>query len=63
MKGMPHHGHEEQNRNRRCSKLSPVDVAFIRHWGERGFRHSVIANAFRIDQSHATNIINRRVWV
>jgi hypothetical protein len=53
---------EEQNRNRRCSKLEPIDIEFIRHWKGLGYGQKAIGLAFGVAQSHICRIYSGKVW-
>jgi hypothetical protein len=55
--------YEEQNRNRRCSKLDEWDVKLIRHWLKKGYRHVDIAQAFDVTSSHISMIGSGQHWV
>lgn len=54
--------YEEQNRNRRCSKLDEWDVRLIRFWRETGHRVKDIALAFGVTGSHVTHICQNSHW-
>lgn len=53
----------EQARNKRTSKLTEVDVRFIRHWASAGYTQREIAAAFMVDQSHVSRTVRaNRSW-
>lgn len=53
---------QTQIRNMRATKLSVVDVAWIRMWLRRGFGGSRIARAFGVSAVSVSNIKTGRRW-
>jgi hypothetical protein len=54
--------YEEQNRNRRSSKLDANDVGLIRHWLAKGYLQRDIGAAFGINGSTVSDINTGRLW-
>jgi hypothetical protein len=45
-----------------AARLTESDVRDIRRLAESGLSHGRLARRYRVDQSHITNIVNRKAW-
>lgn len=53
---------KQQCRNRRSTKLTKVDVEFIRHWIDCGYKQKEIAAPFHVDSSLISRIGSGAYW-
>jgi hypothetical protein len=53
---------QEQNRNRRCSKLTERDVRLIKLWLDEGHSQASVARAFGLDQGYVSQLRSGQCW-
>jgi hypothetical protein len=49
---------DEQARNRGSTKLSLIDVKFVRHWRKRGFSNKAVSSVFGVHPSYVSHVYN-----
>jgi len=59
---MVHKGRSAKGEQHSQAKLTTKDVCQIRILAKEGKSQSYIAGRFDIDQSHVSNIVNRKTW-